>query len=1047
MKKLTGLIVIGVIMNTLTGCRLAKTRPITEMPDGNRDRMLKETFSGTTAEPKYWIYKVTVVNTSFGDDAWFVFEGLQSEVKVGYFEFTRDKLKFNNTVTRQSLETPEVASQGVNELINEWDIEHSEYRLAEVDGYTTNREEENDYIRWDQKRHFTVDWSQTDISETNTFPWFDFSYTIDCWKKKTAHVIDSSRETTKNYISFTVAVDYEQKPYCSLDSLNLKRWNQTNFVTTVHYKYSFKQVSDPHMENETYTPYVYTGEQDPLLRKYGYFRTIRPAIAEDKRDKNIFYMNRWNPNTKHTFYFSEDYPEQYKDIAHGVICHTNKLLAKHNLNDYPVNGKCKEDGSVLPGPKETCHTGICFELKENTGQQFGDMRYSFFHMLQTDIPVFGYGPSDAHPATGEILSGNVITSIHLLDFILKYLLQNPYKRDLKEYYNEEGELIKDNKTKYETGSLFVRLKQTLKEDDHTQWISTAKVIDKDSEIRPEFEYLVTKLTFGHPLLSRFTSSPAQHSLHENKGLHFNINPLDELKIVPEKVLKEFQNVIKQSKEDISNQLSHQRNSTIYPAEPVIAQLPGMLANGMTPEEIKRRVLFNLMSHELGHVLGLRHNFYGSLDVRHWYASDSGDLSTLKSSSIMDYMNIKDEASGPLRALWGTYDEAALVYAYSGGKKDLSQEQKTHYLFCTDHHRYSNALCNAWDRGETPSKVMMSLIENYEERYFIRNLRLDRAYWDTSRYPIRIFLEMWDLKRMLMMWRTAFRDDYISEILGESKKHYTNDEVSSISEQVQRDIRQAIKLNMAFYNSVIQQSRADRDWQTLYNEESGSIEKIGVFWDKLFAMYFLMGDDGFIYNPNFYLGKASYLTYINKLGFRQMIEEIMENTLTHRVDMEPWFIDFGRFLYAKNASNYYNLVQPEEDTGALLEKIGVRCYTPKGLKNRFGVDPEAYQDNEHSRPDFLDTALVSMENYLDKITDPYYRDTNEKLGITYFDGDYYVASSNLNKYSFTIIDEMRRVTHSDNESLRLGKQDVYDVFFLYNYFKKNGVIPDTCDDGS
>ena len=43
---------------------------------------------------------------------------------------------------------------------------------------------------------------------------------------------------------------------------------------------------------------------------------------------------------------------------------------------------------------------------------------------------------------------------------------------------------------------------------------------------------------------------------------------------------------------------------------------------------------------------------------------------------------------------------------------------------------------------------------------------------------------------------------------------------------------------------------------------------------------------FIYNPNIYLGKASYLTYINKLGFRQMIEEIMENTLTERVDMQP-----------------------------------------------------------------------------------------------------------------------------------------------------------------
>ena len=1039
-KQLTSIISLTVL---LTGCNLAKVRPITKMPDGNEDRMLKETFSGKGRHRKYWIYKVTVVDTTFGNQSRFAFEGFQSEAKVGYFEFTRDKLKFNNSITRQDLETSAVASQGARELINEWDIKHSEYRLAEVDGYTINKEEENKYIKWIQKRYFTVDWSKADISEANTFPWADFLLDRSCWKKKASYVIDSSRTVTENYISFIVAVKYEKKSICpSENSFDLKRWNQINFVTTVHYKYSFKKVKNPALKDTSYTPYVYTGEQDPLLRKYGYFRTVRPTIAKDRRDKNIFYMQRWNPNKKHVFYFSKDYPDKYKDIAHGVICHTNKLLSRHKLNDYPLDGKCKEDGSVLPSRKETCSKGICFELRENTGQEFGDIRYSFFHMLQTDMPIVGYGPRDAHPATGEIIAGNVITSIHILDFYIKYLLQNPYKRDLKEYYNEKGELITDNKTKYDTSSLFIRMKQTLKENDPAQWTDTSKLVDKNSKIRPEFEQLVTQLTFGHPAFSWYTSSSIQNSKQNNKDYHFNIDLLKIFKVIPEKIGEEFQIITKHSQKELLRRLSHQRNTTIYPAEPVIAKLPSLLANGMKPEEIKRRILFSLMSHELGHVLGLRHNFYGSFDARHWHDKSEEDPFLLKTSSVMDYINIKEEASGPLRAFWGPYDEAALVYAYSGGKKDLSKDRNAHYLFCTDHHRYSNSLCNAFDHGETPSKVMMSLIENYEEKYFIRNLRLDRAYWDTSYYPVRIFMDMWDLKRTLLMWRTAFRHDYISKILSESKKQYTANEVNFISNQVQKDIRQAIKLNMAFYNSVIQLSSADRDWQTLFNEESGSIEKIGVFWDKLFSMYFLMGDDGFLYNPNHYLGKASYLTYTDDLGFRQMIEEIMENTLTQRVDMEPWFIDFGRFLYAKNASNYYNIVL----NGALLEKIGVRCYTPKGLKDRFGIDSEAYQADEHISPDFLDTALVPMEDHIDKINDPYYRNTNETLGVTYFDGNYYVAASNLNKYSFTIIDRMRRVTHSDGDSLRLGKQDVYDVFFLYNYFKKNGVVPQNCDDG-
>ena len=687
----------------------------------------------------------------------------------------------------------------------------------------------------------------------------------------------------------------------------------------------------------------------------------------------------------------------------------------------------------------------------------------------------------------------MIATTHYLDYYLKYLVHEPYKRDFKNYIDENGQPVQSSAAKYSASSLFEQMKRTLKENDPAKWTSTARLIDAKSKIRPEFEWLTANLTFGHPALSQFTSSSALTEKAEDLsdlrgidealsapgndhygrarrpsgrtalpgfrfipqplagkvpqllrrlGFYFNIDLPQINSSIPQSLNKEIKNIISQSRESDLKLLAHERNTVIYPADPVIARLPKLLANGMAPEEAKRRILFNLMSHEFGHVLGLRHNFYGSFDRRHWHGGPDGASGKLKTSSVMDYMHIKDEVSGPLKALFGPYDEAALAYAYSSGKKDLSKTKKTHFLFCSDHHAFSNALCGKWDQGDTPSRVMMSLIESYEERYFIRNLRLDRAYWDTSRYPSQIFKTMWDIKRMLMMWRTAFRPDYIDEILTESKKSYTDDEIRLISNQTQKDIRQAIKLSMAFYNSVIQQSRADRDWQTIYNEESGAIEKIGIFWDKLFAMIFLMGDDGFLYNPNHYLGKASYLTYISSLGFRQMIEEIMENALTVRVDMENWFIDFGRQLYAKNASNYYNLSLE----GDLLEKIGVRCYTPRGLKSRFGIDPMAHRPHSHNEPGFLDTAVVSMEELSGSISDIYYRNTGEKLGVAYFDGNYYTASSNLNKYSFTIIDRLRRVTHSDGGSLRIGKQDVYNTFFLYNYFKKNGALPQACDGG-
>ncbi len=1018
-----------VLFSSSAGCRWAKDLPILKIPDGNKDRMRKASFSGDSKNPKYWLSKVTVVNASFGS-APFTFEGLQSEVKVGYFEFTRDKLQFYNAVTRQSLEDPETASQGAAELINEWSIEHSEFRLAEVDGYTTNREEENKYIPWHKKTYFTVDWSQANISEASTFPYAAFAEKQDCWSKKTAHAVDSSRRITKNYISFVIAVQYEQNPTCA-EELRRRLWG--DFVTTVYYKYSFKKTPDPRLPDKNYSPYIYDGEHDPLLKKYGYFRTVRPVIADDNRDKNVFYMNRWNPDKKHIFYFSEDYPDKYKDIAHGVICRTNKLFAEQGLNNYPLNGKCADDGSALPEKNETCDQGICFELRENTGQKFGDIRYSFFHMLNADSWVFGYGPLDAHPATGEIIGGNIVISTFLLDFYLKHLFQLYYKRDLSEIYDEKGERQK-NKTKYETSSLFVKMRQTLKEEERQLWTQSSKWIDGASDIRPDFEYLVSQLTFGYPPYSDFTNAKA---ISQKAEFDFNEKLLPQF--MPKHIIKKAKSLIQQSHKDLKKQFSHQRNTTIYPLEPILSQLPSLLANGMGPEEIKRKILFNLMSHEFGHVLGLRHNFYGSFDSRH-YHKEGDEVS--KTSSIMDYMSLKEEAQGPSRAFWGPYDKAALAYAYSGGKKDLSKELGEQYLFCSDHHVPLNFLCNRFDEGDTPSRVMMNLIERYEERYFISNLRLDRAFWDTSSYPARIFRAMWDLKRALMMWRTAFRGNNMTEILDKSNKNYSPEKTNLITEQISRDIKQAIKLSLAFYNSVLQLSSADRDWKDFYNEESGSIEKIGVFWDKLFSMLFLMGDEGFLYNINQYLGKASYLTYINDLGFRQMIEEIMENTLTVRVDMEPWFIGYGRYLYAKNASNSYNIAL----NGNLLEAIGVRCYTPKGLKDRFGIDPRSYKVREDSPEDRLDVAVVLMEDYLDKITDAYYDGTNEKLGIAFFDGNYYVAASSLNKYTFTIIDNMRRVTHSAGASLRRDKQDLYDMYYLYHQFKKGGAAPQNCDNG-
>ena len=709
-------------------------------------------------------------------------------------------------------------------------------------------------------------------------------------------------------------------------------------------------------------------------------------------------------------------------------------------------------------------------MKENAGQELGDIRYSFFHHTYSNTPYFGFGPSDANPATGEIVSGTVNFNTYSLDWYIKYLLEDPYKRDNRSYKELDGSVLKNQKTKFEESALYERMREMLKEEaalEHEMnealadqgrrelqkeedilkvsplkvWTHSGSNIsaEGDGSLRADFKYLLSQLTFGFPLWSPFTSGS---SFMEPQGLEMQLastltnNRFVEVQNAIQNMRQEFKNWQKMEQERISDQ----RNTTIYPLEPVISSLPRLLSSGLTPEAVKERILFTLVLHEFGHVLNLRHNFYGSADHEHYLKNEKGE-EEYPSSSVMDYLRLKEEAFYPARARFLPYDEAALVYAYSGGARDLSKERKEHYLFCTDHHVQLNAMCGHFDTGSTASEVALSLVENYEERYFIANRRLDRAYWNTSGYRHSVFRIMLSIKQFLMMWRTAFSESLISEKLSQSEKDYTQEEVKHISYKVEKNMRQAIKLGVAFMNSVLQLPESERDWKSFYETESGSMERMGISWDKMVASFFFMGDDPIAYNPNRFIGKSSYLTYVDSLGFRQMMEELLENNLTKRVDMFPWFIDMGRALYAQNASNYYNL----SGDGTLLEKIGVRCYTAKGLKDRLGIDPQAYSPREGLAPEFLDTALISMAEYVDKISDPYFENTNEKLGVTFFDGKYYVSASHLNKYAYSIIENMRKRVHSNEESLRLAKQDIYDLYYLYNVFKKNDNITD-CDDG-
>lgn len=921
---------LGLIISLASGpLGCARKRPVEKVKETEGNRWPKAAFD----TGKNWLGKVTIVNN--GSNSAFGFVGLQSSTYLGQFRFTKDHLQFvdANDVFK--------SKTGPERIINEWSIEHSDYHQKVSGGRVSNVETENDQISYDQKRYFRVQWESAAISESSSFP---FSIDDTCWQKKASRLVDRSQEIEQDYISFTIAVDYQVNERC----IDAPQYYREDFTHTIHYKYSFKQE-----EASDYKPYVYTGEDDPLMKKYGYFISVVPFINATGQLENTFLMNRWNPKKTHTIYFSETFPEKYKwiynDPQQGIIARTNQLF---ELGGLPTR----------------------FEIKDNDGsKRFGDIRYSFVHFIEEpDYQApFGYGPSDVNPRTGEIIASNTVIWISEMQYYLKRLKDYSARQD----------------TRPLTSSVYRRMKDTLSLD-VDKWTQTATFLTVN-DISNFYRYLLPEFTFGsagNAFAQRGTESQlftTDKRLTQIKGQASQHSPeletaLQKAGQVAEKYLEE-----QQAK---TNLLKAQKMSLIWNlSDEMFVGMDRVMA-ATDPEQAVKDILYRVAIHEFGHNLNLRHNFYGSVDAG-IDRSVEKDPKKLVTSSVMDYLGLKDEIG--LSYDWEIYDKAALLYAYSDGLADPAKD-KIPRLYCSDEHVFNNPLCNQFDTGSSPSEVLKSVIESYDEAYWIRNFRYGRAFWNTYNYPSGVFRTMLEAKRFVNFYRLTFRPDQIQAELANIPG--LNPFVPQlVSDAVGADLRAAAKLSAAFLKAVMNQSSLDRPYFDSYDDFSGALTRQGIMYDKIFAARFLMGDDAFPLNPNNGFGPVSFVPLRDDTLIGTFVNSLLADAYINSGEMYSGYDNLLRTYFALNAASNFDFGGGR----VAIDLVRIACFRKASFESSFGIDADTAGAGG--------TRLVSGSfTYTAGVnTDPYFADETA-INVVQLNGDYYVAGLTKNPYAAALI---------------------------------------------
>ncbi|MCI0675252.1 MAG: zinc-dependent metalloprotease [Phycisphaerales bacterium] len=444
-------------------------------------------------------------------------------------------------------------------------------------------------------------------------------------------------------------------------------------MTTLHYSISVIPKTD-------YKPQ----EADERI---GYFLTVYKDFTKNEAggDQFVRNINRWNlqkrdpklklspPVQPIVFYIEHTVPVRYRRYIRDGILEWNKAFEKVGIVD------------AMEVRQQDSRTGAFMDIDPE------DVRYNFFRWISSER-AFAMGPSRVNPETGEILDADIIFD----DSMLK-LWATRYK-DMIEAYGLAG--LDPAALKFmEERPLWNPITRFEKPDPLRDEILNDQTLTPQQKA----EYLGEPLACVHQ--PRLLSRVAQ----QNHVCDFELGYAMQMQTA-----------------NLAFQLF---SAEYFGADGETPTLDGV------PEEYLGAMLKYVTSHEVGHTLGLRHNFKASSWLTlNEYAARKGEANI---GSVMDYAPpyLPADPSAP-RGDWasptvGPYDIWAIEYGYTMDDnrrkellKDVAQPQ---LVYGTDEDRAGpDPLTEVWDLGAEPldwATTRLALVK------LMRTKLLDKAVTD------------------------------------------------------------------------------------------------------------------------------------------------------------------------------------------------------------------------------------------------------------------------------------------------------------------------------